>query len=343
MLEFALSDHTAQLLQCPIPNICSTKYWYTTRRDYSYENILKFKNCINSLKFSDIYLTDNPNVAYNEFMSTFKLFYDLCFPLKKIKINVIKKPKWLSRGVKLCSKKKRKLLWQRRLNPTHENKRNFSTYSKLYNKIINLTQKAQNNYRIKQSNNKSKTSWQVINQSKYNMPKRQIEKLKVSNKVINKPLDIANAFNDHFVDKVHPKIDADYKPKGHRPSINQKSMFMAPSTPYDINKIIMSLKNTNSVGIDDIATKVLKAVSAEICGHLSHIINLSICSGIFPEALKTSIIKPLFKKEDKELMENYRPISLIPVISKVFEKYIYKELYNYIEKKKHFMRRTKRI
>lgn len=70
----------------------------------------------------------------------------------------------------------------------------------------------------------------------------------------------------------------------------------------------------------------------EICNHLSYLLNLSISAGIYTDALKIAIVKLLFKKENRENMECYRPISLIPVLSKVFEKYIYNELYKFIEK-----------
>lgn len=332
VIELALSDHTAQLIHCPVQTTFAINYWYVNKRDYSTENTAKFKNYIKSLTFSEIYDTDDPNIAYNAFIDLFKLIYDLCFPIKLTKINVVKKPKWLSKGIKLGSRKKRKLLWQFRLNPNKTNKKCFTNYSQLHKKIINLTQKAQNNHKIKSSNNKSKTTWQLINRAKYNLPKYNINKIKLKSHTLTDPNDIAEEFNNYFIDKVQGKLQVNSKPKHCKINTNSKSMFMAPSVPLDIHKIIMSLKNTNSVGYDCIATKILKSVSMEICNHLSYILNLSISAGIYPDALKISIVKPLFKKENREQMEYYRPISLIPVLSKVFEKYIYKELYKFIEK-----------
>lgn len=54
LLELALSDHTAQLLICPVKAKCTYKYWFIKRRDYSQENIEKFKECISSLSFHDV-------------------------------------------------------------------------------------------------------------------------------------------------------------------------------------------------------------------------------------------------------------------------------------------------
>jgi hypothetical protein len=84
----------------------------------------------------------------------------------------------------------------------------------------------------------------------------------------------------------------------------------------------MSLKNTRASGFDEITTKTLKLCAKSICGPLSHIINLSFTGGIFPEELKISIVKPLFKKGDKSDPNNYRPITIVPILSKIFEKAI---------------------
>jgi hypothetical protein len=64
---------------------------------------------------------------------------------------------------------------------------------------------------------------------------------------------------------------------------------------------------------------------------LSHIINISITEGIFPDKLKISLVKPLFKKEDRSDVNCYRPIALLSVISKIFEKVIYNSLYSFLD------------
>lgn len=80
------------------------------------------------------------------------------------------------------------------------------------------------------------------------------------------------------------------------------SMFMAPSLPTDTFKIILALKNTKSVGYDGVSTEIIKTVADIVCGPLCHIMNLSIGEGMFPNALKKSIVKPLHKKQEKYLM-----------------------------------------
>lgn len=333
VLELALSDHTAQILKCPVESVCSIDRWRTIKRDYNADNINKFKSYIKSLSFKDVYESSDPNEAYSAFFEIYNFLYEQCFPKTIVYISVKKKQTWISRGVKLCSRKKRTLLWKYRSNPTIQNKIYFKKYSKLFKTIINKTKCAQNTYKIKTSKNKSKTTWQLINNKKFNLPKHNINKIRNGNKYITSPNGIATLFNNYFVDKIQPSSSQSGRVNKHIVS-RKDSMFMLPSMPQDIQKIINSLKNTNSVGYDGFSTKIIKEVSSDICGPLSHIINLCITEGVFPDALKKSVVKPLFKKQDKELVEFYRPISLIPIFSKIIEKYIYKELNTYLEKNK---------
>jgi hypothetical protein len=79
----------------------------------------------------------------------------------------------------------------------------------------------------------------------------------------------------------------------------------------------------NSSGYDEITSKVLKACSALISHPLAHICNHSLHTGIFPDSLKRSVVRLLYKKGDKTSMTNYRPVSLLTTCSKVLEKVMY--------------------
>jgi hypothetical protein len=107
-------------------------------------------------------------------------------------------------------------------------------------------------------------------------------------------------------------------------------MTLIPTTPNRISKIIKSLKNKSSCGYDEIPLNILKISVPFIKSPLIYIINKSITIGIFPEHLKYSQINPVFKSGDKADMCNYRPIALLTSFSKIFEKIIYKRLYQHI-------------
>ena len=82
--------------------------------------------------------------------------------------------------------------------------------------------------------------------------------------------------------------------------------------------------------MDEISNKTLKVLKNEIAAPLTVIINQMLYTGIFPDALKVSKVIPLYKKDDKQLLSNYRPISLLPSISKIFEKVILIQLTEYL-------------
>lgn len=330
VIQLVLSDHTAQYFKCPVREFYPIKYWYSFRRDYCEENMVKFRDNMGRLSFSDIFSSICPNEAFDKFHDMFKLIYDLCFPLVKHKHSVHKKATWITKGIRTCTKRKRALLWKYRNKPCAENLNMLKNYTKRLKSIMKLTQKSRNDYTIKMATNKSKATWNILNKNTFNKPPNAyIKKVKQNNIILTNPKDIAESFNDFFINQAKPASSSNNNSiKWHNPN----SMVMLPSTPDDIFKIINSLKNTYSTGFDGIATKVIKHVADIISPVLSHIMNLCIDCGIFPDKLKLTIVKPLFKKNDKQIMNNYRPVALVSIFSKIFEKYMHHSLYAYLEK-----------
>ena len=99
----------------------------------------------------------------------------------------------------------------------------------------------------------------------------------------------------------------------------------------DIDKIIQELDPKFSSGKDGISIFLFISIKSIVIKPLAIIINQLLSTGIFPDRLKVAKVVPLFKKGDKSLFSNYRPISLLPSISKIFEKVIFYQLYAYLE------------
>jgi len=99
---------------------------------------------------------------------------------------------------------------------------------------------------------------------------------------------------------------------------------------HKTGKIIPSLKCKDSYGYDKISSRILKISAPYILSPLTYIFNKILSTGIFPERLKFSELRPLFKKGDTTEFSNYRPISLLTSFSKINEKIIYKRLYSYL-------------
>jgi hypothetical protein len=99
---------------------------------------------------------------------------------------------------------------------------------------------------------------------------------------------------------------------------------LIPTTEAEIKSIIYSLKSKKSSSYDEITTKILKACSSQISFLLNYICNYSMYAGIFPDLLKISAVKPLYKKKvTKFCVANYRPITVPTTFSEVLEKVMY--------------------
>ena len=115
------------------------------------------------------------------------------------------------------------------------------------------------------------------------------------------------------------------------PDYNENTLFLEPTNQLELLKIIKQMKN-KAGGIDGISVMVLKNIARYIVNPLTHIINLCILQSIWPVALKNAEIVPIFKSGDRSLPTNYRPISLISNIAKIFEKIIHNRLYKFLNK-----------
>ena len=143
----------------------------------------------------------------------------------------------------------------------------------------------------------------------------------------------ADIFNEYFTE-IGPKIAkstnaANKVPfNSYRTTTCAASFNFAYTNPDDIAKIIRNLRPKSSAGHDNISTKLLKKIEHAVSHPLSIIINQSLCTGIFPDKLK--IVIPLLKKDDNKSFGNYRPISLLSSISKIFEWVAFNQLYDYL-------------
>ena len=112
------------------------------------------------------------------------------------------------------------------------------------------------------------------------------------------------------------------------------SMFLQPTNKSEIEKIIKSLDSNKSSDIYGMSPKLLKILSPAISETLSNIFNKSFALGVFPDQMKLATITPIFKGGSKLDVSNYRPVSVLPIISKVLEKLMLTRLTKYLDKNK---------
>lgn len=334
VMPLYLSDHdTGQMLSFPVNEKAEKRTtYYIYKRDYNLDNIRKFKECLNNITWSDIYIKSDAN-AFSDFHELLCLFYNLCFPKVKVKVNNKNKnnQNWISKGLKKSCLNKRTLRYKYYQNKNTSNKNKYIKYSNILKKCIMNSKKNANIKYINKHENKCRATWAVIkNEIRDTNYIGNMDKIIVNNRILTQPVEIATAFNNHYINLTHETTHKHIKISTLSAPTN--SMFLKPMSENEVRREIMLLTNSSSVGYDEINTKIIKECVNELTAILTHLINVSFETGTFPDALKYSIVKPLFKKGEKCDINNYRPITLIPILSKIYEKCMYRRLIDYCEK-----------
>jgi hypothetical protein len=202
------------------------------------------------------------------------------------------------------------------------------------------------NHKLAKSTNKPKATWSIIKSITNNKKNpNNILKMEINGKITTHHQTIAEEFNNHYVSVADSIINTNNPVNNTIGDLNKNdplsylhsafsqsfpNIKLKNTTTGEIEKIIKEIKIKSSCGYDEITTKILKVSSPFIVSPLTHICNTMLLTGTFPDRLKYSEIKPVYKKGDKTLITNYRPISLLPVFSKIFEKVLYKRLYSHL-------------
>ena len=301
-------------------------------------------NIINKLQKN---LNTNPNHNY-EILSKHLLSAKLKHIPKKVKkFNKCRhlKEKWMTKELlqEIVTKNKMYVEWK--TTPiTHINyetvKQRFKGYDKIVQKDIKEAKRIYFNKIFTTYRTDMKKTWRTINETlNRNKKGSNVTSLFYHNgKTLSNLEEIANAFNVYFAnigEKLASEIgeninnNADYTNYiSMLPSVETRFQFKC-ITDNDTRLAIDKLENKSSSGHDGISNKLLKVLKFELSKPLTLIINQMITTGVFPDSFKISKIIPLFKKGDSSLLSNYRPISLLPTISKIFERILYNQLYEY--------------
>ena len=145
--------------------------------------------------------------------------------------------------------------------------------------------------------------------------------------IITDYLDKAEIFNNYFASQCTPLNENDELPQLHvRTHLSLSSITITSDKILDI---IRRLDPHKSSGWDSVSARMIKICDSSIATPIQIIFKTCIREGTFPDMWKMSNVCPIHKKESKNLKENYRPISLLPILAKIFEKVIFDSLYDY--------------
>ena len=312
------------------------------KRKLSEKNISKITNILNSIdwniKLDNLPAEDSMSVFHNDLIGVL----DKVAPEKitHVSTNQAIHENWMTPGLVRCAKKQLKLY---KISITTKDSTDVKKYREYRNSLKKIKRKCRIKHYLEKCiefKSNTKKLWSMINNITGKMPNKSciIEKLIVNNIETSNAENIANHLAKYFSGigkKYASKIENNVIPvEDYLAKIppNGCSMYMYPTNELEICSIIDNMVNKNSHGWDGISNKLVKSLKKSLLLPLQIVINKSMTDGIFPAILKIANVTPLFKSGSHADSNNYRPISLLPVISKIFEKIVYKRTYSFLQK-----------
>ena len=298
---------------------------------------MEFKQRLQESNWDHVKQQTNTNEGYNLFLSSFLEIYNICFPVveKNIKTKTLLNP-WFTKAFQKSSKMKQRLYNKFLKSPTEKNKNNYQTYQNLFEK---LKKKARVNYfksEIRKYQQNARKTWETIKEI---LGKNALNSKKLPNliilegKSIFEEKEIATEFNKFFTE-VGPKLAKKVKKAKKKYSdylrMSDKKLKFSLLTKEELDEAIKSLQKHKSSGEDDINGDIILECYPELKDILFFLCHKSFSTGIFPDKLKIAKVIPFFKTGEKTQMNNYRPISILPFISKILEKIMYQRVYSHL-------------
>ncbi len=332
-----VADHFATFLICKCKR---TKLQPKTIkiRQFSEENITKFKNKLDSTDFNPVFQLACPDEAYSEFIKLYLHSFNEAFPLREITTHSrnIKHEPWYTPELSSSFKAKSELYSKKLSKPSELNINAYRDQNRKYNKL--KREMKFNYYRniLQENKHDIKKTWMIMKQAlgKLNDKSSYPSSFLINNVTVTDKQQIADMFNNFFsnigrqTNHNVPKSKKSFS--SYLPNPIPNSIFLETVSPPDVLKAACKLKPKSSFGHDNISSKLLKDTIINVIEPFTHIINRSIDTGIVPKLMKIAKVIPIHKASDQTLLKNYRPISLLPVFSKLLERLMYNKVTSFL-------------
>ena len=312
------------------------------------EDYILFREDFNKLDWLKILQTEkqDANFSFNAFHDSLETLLDKFLPLKKITKTEYKrkfKP-WITQGILISMKRRNKLFGKYiRIKNIPKKMELYTEYKSLRNRIIDIIHQSKETYfrnYFEKNTNNIRNIWKGINQI-VNVKSKSYDSptcLSDSNgQSITDPAEISNSFNDYFstiadsiLNERQYTGDGNFSKYLHTSTPN--SLSFDPVDGDEISSIVSKFKTNKATGPTSVPTDILHFICQDFARPLSWIANISFSTGIHPDRLKIAKVIPIYKKGSKLKSSNYRPISLLSNINKIFEKLVFTRVFNFLDK-----------
>ena len=328
------SDHFPIFVSCASQMSPNKPTWHTIFDKNKYDELSLYltEQLKNFSEFTD------PEAACNAIIETYqKGIHKYSRKIKHNRKSAGLKP-WISPAILASINRRHSLFVEKNKNPSQQNCSSYTAYRNELNSLLRVAKRKYIQHQLETNRTNSKKLWQLLNDViKGNSSSHQQQQsfMKANGEYTCKKEEIAESFNEFFISigenlqEVIPSSDMD--PLQY---VNMQSdhIFnsMDNTDAAELQDIVKNMKNVGA-GIDDINASIFKHTFPNIVNELVHLINLCLNKGFFPSALKIAVVKPIFKTGDKKQFNNYRPISILPYISKILEKVIHIRTMSYLQ------------
>nr|CAB3263137.1 uncharacterized protein LOC104265527 [Phallusia mammillata] len=328
----AISDH----LPIMVCTNVKTKHrnMVPRQRNFCNKNIEKFKTNLSDIDISGVMTQNDPNQAYSLLTQLIGQQFVNCFPFSPTK-SEHETQVWFDQELHNIQMLKQRSYKKYMNKKTECRKEKYNKVRNLYTHM--LTKKKQEHYHklFTSTKQNTKRTWATINKLLGRVKTKSTSPMIIDGCITTEPRKIANHFNQYFgtvAKNLAVKLNPPKKPfHSYLSKDCPNSMFLYPTCPGEIVQTIQSMQPKLSCGFDEIPVKVIKNFSENIILALSHVINLSFRTGTtFLTDFKQAKVIPIYKKGDRKLASNYRPISLLSNLSKVVERLVYNRVYSFL-------------
>ena len=335
VLNYNISDHNPVFLIKKRKKSAKINTWVEGRSYKHYDREL-FMQKLRDLDWSILPLLKDPNEAWKMIYGAILYEIDKMCPFRKFKINALR-PKWYTQELAEEAKERDRLARRAKRLKTPESWERFTRARNKFNLDI---KNAKNNYTIEmlekneQNNKKFWKSIQDILPARNNATVEKI--IDPETGKLCEGVEAANVINDFF-NTLGSKISSRLPsiPKPYTAFCTQcKFDNIPPITETEVISLINSISTHKSSCVEKIPSRLLKDALLALPKQITQLFNLSLTTGIFPDAWKEGKITPIPKKGTTDDVNNIRPITQTPIIGKLLERYVTNHVREYLEQNK---------
>lgn len=312
-----ISDHSIIYCDCNLQK-ATTVPTIIRYRSFKNFNVNNFLESMHSLPWDNIFYENNVDKKIELLNSNIVTLFDVHAPIKESRVTKPKAP-WLTANIKVFMKQRDSALQKFKRTKLNED---WINYKYLRNLTLAMIRREKKNYLNSLCDEKnSKKIWSAL---------RSFNICANKNNLIPKSLSDPNDINNFFAAFLQNISNCNDRVNFYDNNVYSDTLqfLFRPAEISDVNKILNSI-STNATGVDEISPLMLKYCSPFVDKYITHIINCCLEVSYYPDQWKISIGKPLAKVSSPTNLNDLRVISILPAISKIFERILYNQMYSY--------------